>query len=101
MILKMDSPLAVRSVTGFYLVRCGALDFKVVLDNHTVVQHGNAGLANTLTVFIEYRAKEADIVALPFTGFTTDIDHRRILAVNRCGLAVCISSVGFVVVICE
>src|SRR5262245_4924147 len=67
--------------------------FRVVLDQDAVVEGGDRGFLLDPAVVAEDRRVVDDVVGLPFTGFAAGVDQRRILFVNRAGLAVEVSLV--------
>ena len=60
----------------------------VVLDQHAVLEHGDVGGLDEVLVLVELRGLEDDVVALPLARLAAAVDQRRILAVDRPGLAV-------------
>src|ERR1700722_7240348 len=78
-----------------WLLAGRSFDPDVVLDQNSILQHGDRGFLRQFAILIEPRGVENDIVGLPFTGFTADVNQGSILAVNGAGLAV---EVGLVLV---
>jgi hypothetical protein len=70
----------------------------VVLDEHSVVQHGEGGSASDLACFVEEWAVENDVIGLPLTGLAADVDERFLAAVECAGLAI---GIGDIVVVIE
>src|SRR5262245_367201 len=69
--------------------------FRVVLDQDAVVEDGDRRFLLDTAVVAEDRRVVDDVVGLPFAGFAAGVDQRRVLFVNRAGLAV---EVGLVIV---
>jgi hypothetical protein len=94
-ILQFDRRFAVLLIfrkDGFVGGR--AVDFRVVLYQDAVVQRSDRGFFLDLAVVAEDRGVVNDVVSLPFAGFAACVDQRRILFINRAGLAV---EIGLVV----
>ena len=93
-VLQTDWQLVIVTIVFGFLLMCRqALDFDIVLNDNAVVQHGNPGRPHTLAALVKYRTQETDIVGLPFAGLTAGVDYRRLLTINRRGLAVGVSGV--------
>src|SRR6266699_5157487 len=68
-----------------------AAQFHVVLHQYAVVKNGFACRAEQLTVFRKTRTVKNDIVSLPLARRARSVHQRRVLAVDRRGLAVRVS----------
>src|SRR5262245_35022192 len=96
MILQNDRPFAVLSVgRKDWFVSGPAEYFRMILDQDAVVQRGERRFLLDIAAVAEDRRVINDVVGLPFAGFAAGVDQRRVLLINRAGLAV---EVGLVVV---
>src|SRR5207248_8678520 len=55
----------------------------VVLDEHTVVEHGHPGGREHFPTGVEARRVKHDVIRLPFSGRTAHVDERRELSKDR------------------
>lgn len=96
MILQGYRSLAVLCICRKDVLVSGrAEDFRVILDQDAVLQRGHRGFLLDSAVVSEDRRVVDDVVRLPFAGFATGVDQRRVLFINRAGLTV---EVGLVVI---
>ncbi len=54
-----------------------ALDLKVILHQHAVVQHGDIRRFGQFALFVESRRAENNIISLPLAGFAADVYQGR------------------------
>src|SRR5262245_3682020 len=96
MILQRYRPLAMPGIgrkDGFVGGR--SEDFRVILNQDAVLQDSERAFFLHSAVVTEDRRVVDDVVGLPFAGFATGVDQRRVLFINRAGLSV---GIGLVVV---
>ncbi|MEJ2364347.1 MAG: hypothetical protein P8017_06645, partial [Deltaproteobacteria bacterium] len=98
-VLQMDRSFVVLTVGRFFAVERSALDVEIVVHDDAVVEHRDSSLAGYFAVRVEQRAQETNVVALPLAGLAADVDHGRMLAVDRRRLAIRIGVIGLVVVV--
>ena len=67
------------------------VDLDVVLNEHAVVQHRDPRPVDDLSLLVEFRGVEDDVVRLPLAGLARSIHQRRVLLVDRAGLTVVVS----------
>ena len=88
MILKRERKLVRMRCYGVaHLPGRETVHFPVILHNHAVEEHRNAGGMKKFDS-IPDRLMEYDIVSLPLTGLAGGVHHRRILGVDCAGLTV-------------
>lgn len=95
MVLKLDRSFAVRRIGRQSDVRRMTSQFHMVLNEYAVVQYGYYSRAYHITVFRKNRGFKYDVVGLPLTWPSRDIDQWNVLLVDRPCLAV---GVGHVLV---
>src|SRR6266550_4654113 len=77
-----------RFVQRAFAVRGGAGELDVVLYQHAVVKNGRACGTRQLSCRVKTRTVKNNVVGLPFARRTRGVHQRRILAINRRGLAI-------------
>lgn len=96
-VLQRDRPGRVRRVFVQADVGRRAFNFPVVLYEHAVVEDGKISGPKHHPVVVEDRSGEDDVVTVPLAHGYGGVNQRRVLLVDRSGLAVGvgIASVGF------
>lgn len=84
----MDGPCTWGRVPG-----CHAENFRVVLNQNTIVQNGHMARLEQSPFGTESRCIENDVVTLPLAGFAGGIDQRWLGLIERTGLAIEVSRV--------
>src|ERR1039457_6826349 len=83
-----------RLIFGWLLSRW-PFDLGVVLNQNSIVQHGDGARLQHLPLVIETRGMKDNVIGLPFPGLAGDVDKGRILTVHGAGLTV---EVGLVLI---
>src|SRR5262249_61376518 len=76
---------SVRNIKRGTVVIRVAVDLYIVLNEHSIVQHGDSSAFDHPPILVELWRLEDDVIALPFARLSRSIDQRRILFVNRAG----------------